>query len=81
MQHSSKKIYFESVKFWIYCILVIWSTPLIASEEDEFPFLPGDGGNPNNAPAAPIDDWIPFMLILSIGFIFYATYKKKKIKS
>jgi hypothetical protein len=54
---------------------------MIANVDDDFPFLPGDGGNPNNAPAAPIDDWIPFMLILSIGFIFYATYKKKKIKS
>jgi hypothetical protein len=52
---------------------------LYANESDpDFPFE----GDPGEQPAAaPIDDWIPFMLILSIGFIFYATYKKKKIKS
>ncbi len=46
-----------------------------APNENEGPEVAYDPGNPSDP--APIDNYIPLLLMSAIGIIFYATYKKK----
>ena len=36
-----------------------------------------EGDGPGNPPAEPIDDYIPILLVVSIGIIVYHSYKNK----
>lgn len=36
-----------------------------------------EGDGPRNPPAEPIDDYIPILLVVSIGIIVYHSYKNK----
>ena len=40
---------------------------------------PGDGGPGNPGETAPIDDYIPFLLIAALGIIIYQVQTKKQI--
>lgn len=54
--------------------LLLWTNVLLAQDPGD----PGDlGGDPGAA--APIDNWIPLMLLIGIGIVFYRTYKKKSV--
>ncbi|RAR47216.1 hypothetical protein [Flavobacterium lacus] len=49
---------------------------------DDFgPGFPTGNDPGQEAPATPIDGWVPFMLIIAIGIVFYYTHKKKEVKS
>ena len=56
--------------------LFLWSNVLLAQDPGEDP---GDFGGDPGAPAAPIDNWIPLLLLIGIGIVFYLTYKKKSV--
>jgi len=52
--------------------LVLMSSTVFAQDED-----PGGlGGDPG---VAPISDWVPLMLIVAIGLLFFYTRKKTSI--
>lgn len=43
-----------------------------------------DGGGPpveDPSPPAPIDDWIPVLVLLGVAYTGYFFYKKKPLKS
>ena len=73
-KHISKAI----TAFYIF-LFSLSATTLYAQEFDPgFP-IGNDPGEP--APETPIDGWVPFMLLIAIGFVFYYTHKKKKVHS
>lgn len=49
----------------------LWSTTAFADDD------PGGIGGDPGAPAAPIDNWIPVVLFLTIAVVLYLTSKKK----
>jgi len=51
----------------------LWSTAAFA--DDDPGGIDGDPG----APGAPIDQWIPLMIVIGIAIVFYTTHKKKAI--
>ena len=52
--------------------LLLMSSTIFAQDED-----PGGlGGDPG---VAPISDWVPLMLIVAIGLLFFYTRKKTRI--
>ena len=53
--------------------LLLMSSTIFAQDED-----PGglSGGDPG---VAPISDWVPLMLIVAIGLLFFYTRKKTRI--
>jgi hypothetical protein len=64
--------------FYIF-LFSLCTASLYAQEFDPgFP-IGNDPGEP--APETPIDGWVPFMLIVGLGLVFYYQYKKKKLHS
>lgn len=59
--------------------LVMWSSTILAQGD---PGLPGDGNGFEDPgqPAAPIDAWLPIMLLLGIALVFYYTKKRKALQ-
>ena len=60
-------------------LFTLSTTGLYAQEFDPgFPIGNDPGEEP---PQTPIDGWVPFMLVIAIGLVFYYTYKRKKVHS
>ena len=56
--------------------LLMWSSTILADP----PVLPGEG-DPGSEPTVPINDWIPYVLLITIAIAFYFVYKKKAVKA
>lgn len=52
----------------------LWST--VAFADDDPGGIDGDPGTP-----APINQWIPMLIIVGIAIVFFYTYKKKAISN
>ncbi|RAR47214.1 hypothetical protein [Flavobacterium lacus] len=64
----------------IYVFLFSLST--ISLYADDFdPGFPIGNDPGQEAPATPIDGWVPFMLVVAIGLLFYYNHKTKSIKN
>jgi hypothetical protein len=68
-----QKILNNKLSLFIVTIL-LWSNATFAQDPG------GIGGDPSQ-PAAPIDNYIPLMLLIGIAIVFFYTYKKKSIKN
>ena len=82
MPNSSKKLYLSALSFCAKILILSYTIPVLAINDDEFdPIeLPGGGGNPNNAPAAPIDDWVIAVLGISVVVMFFYFKSRTKTK-
>ena len=64
----------------VYIFLFSLCTASLCAQEFDPGFPIGnDPGEP--APETPIDGWVPFMLLVAIGLVFYYNYKNKEEKS
>ena len=62
--------------------IFLFSLSTISLYADDFgPGFPTGNDPGREAPQTPIDGWVPFMLLIAIGLVFYYTHKKKEIKS
>ena len=68
-----KKI-FKNKTFLFTISALLWSLIIFAQD----PGLPAEDPG---APAAPIDNWVPFMIVVGIVLLCYYTRKMKQIKN
>ena len=62
----------------LFCVF-FFVMPLLVKADD---LDDGNGnGDVGDNPAAPIDNWIPFMILIAIALVFYYTSKRKAIKN
>lgn len=71
-----QKLFKNKVSLFIIA-LVMWSSTILADELDTDPGFPVDGNDPG---AAPIDAWLPIMLLLGVALVFYYTQKRKALQ-
>ncbi|RAR47211.1 hypothetical protein [Flavobacterium lacus] len=62
--------------------IFLFSLSTISLYADDFgPGFPIGNDPGEEAPATPIDGWVPFMLVIALGLLFYYTHKKNEVKS
>lgn len=59
--------------FLLILTFTLWSTTAFADDD------PGGIGGDPGAPAAPIDNWIPLMILLAIAIVVYFISKRKLV--
>ena len=57
----------------LFCVF-FFAMPILAKADD---VSDGNGNGDMDNPAAPIDNWIPFMLVIGIALVYYYTSKRK----
>ena len=76
-KHFSRIVVILYVSLLNFSIFRLYADDIPIDDDPSFPFQ-GDAGQP---PQTPIDGWVPFMLLIAIGLVFYYTHKKKEVKS